>query len=350
MINIDSIISKYSLKADSFIRLFSSCVPVKGARRSTICDLGDESYHFIPNSLYVILDELKKEKAVDVLRSIDSENLKFVDEYLTFLFDNNFCFVTSEPNRFPDLNLDWRSPHKITNAIIDVNESSNHDYKLVVSELDSVGCVAIQMRFYFAPSLKILDDILTTFLNSRVRSIEIVVGFSADYTDEDLVVLVSKHLRITDFILTSSSNNRRLEVPDKSRNKCILFTDNVVKDESCCGVISKENFRVNLPFLSESKNFNSCLNRKVGIDSLGNVKNCPSSSKSFGKLKANFLINIVDDSEFTRNWTVTKDSVAVCKDCEFRYICTDCRVFTKWDKVDEKPSRCTYDPYNAKWT
>jgi hypothetical protein len=47
---------------------------------------------------------------------------------------------------------------------------------------------------------------------------------------------------------------------------------------------------------------------------------------------------------------VRKDDIEVCKDCEFRYICTDCRIF-KNDSNDiySKPKKCNYDPYTNTW-
>ena len=47
---------------------------------------------------------------------------------------------------------------------------------------------------------------------------------------------------------------------------------------------------------------------------------------------------------------ISKDQVKVCKDCEFRYMCSDCSAFTKnpEDKFD-KPLKCNYNPYTAKW-
>ena len=48
--------------------------------------------------------------------------------------------------------------------------------------------------------------------------------------------------------------------------------------------------------------------------------------------------------------SINKDLIDVCKDCEFRYICTDCRAYIQ-DKnnIYSKPAKCNYDPYNAEW-
>jgi MoaA/NifB/PqqE/SkfB family radical SAM enzyme len=53
---------------------------------------------------------------------------------------------------------------------------------------------------------------------------------------------------------------------------------------------------------------------------------------------------------FIENWNISKDEVEICRDCEYRYACTDCRAFT--DKKANKyarPSRCNYNPYQGLW-
>ncbi|HEY4572343.1 MAG TPA: hypothetical protein VIJ26_00200 [Thermoanaerobaculia bacterium] len=38
-------------------QLFACCLPVKGARRSLLCDVQRQAFQFIPNGLYEILTE-----------------------------------------------------------------------------------------------------------------------------------------------------------------------------------------------------------------------------------------------------------------------------------------------------
>ena len=52
--------------------------------------------------------------------------------------------------------------------------------------------------------------------------------------------------------------------------------------------------------------------------------------------------------EFKNYWTINKNQIKVCKDCEFRLICIDCRVFVDDDTdIYSKPKKCKYDPYQA---
>ena len=47
---------------------------------------------------------------------------------------------------------------------------------------------------------------------------------------------------------------------------------------------------------------------------------------------------------------IKKDDIDVCKDCEFRYICTDCRSIIKdLNYRYSQPVKCKYNPYLGKW-
>lgn len=66
---------------------------------------------------------------------------------------------------------------------------------------------------------------------------------------------------------------------------------------------------------------------------------------SLGNINNLHKVNLSDLE--TEYWTIKKDDIDICKDCEFRYICSDCRV-----QVEHKyarPNTCIYNPYTNKW-
>lgn len=136
-----------------------------------------------------------------------------------------------------------------------------------------------------------------------------------------------------------------------SSGECsITFSREIIESCFSCGYISKEGFEVNIPLFTEAQKFNTCLNRKISIDENGDIKNCPVLQKSYGNIKTVSLQSAIAQKEFKELWEVNKDQIDVCKDCEFRYICTDCRAFISDDRNRfSKPSKCSYDPYSARW-
>lgn len=72
--------------------------------------------------------------------------------------------------------------------------------------------------------------------------------------------------------------------------------------------------------------------------------------QSFGNIKDTTLQEALDQPDFKKYWNVTKDQIEVCKDCEFRYICTDCRAYTEHpENMYAKPLKCGYNPYTCEW-
>jgi len=63
---------------------------------------------------------------------------------------------------------------------------------------------------------------------------------------------------------------------------------------------------------------NNCLNRKISIDTKGNIKNCPSTQKSFGNIKNTTLADATEKLVFKKYWN-NKNKIHLCKNCEFRY-------------------------------
>ena len=76
--------------------------------------------------------------------------------------------------------------------------------------------------------------------------------------------------------------------------------------------------------------------------------------QSFGNIKDTTLEEALNHPEFKKYWNITKDQIEVCKDCEFRHICTDCRAYTERTHFQEdidlsKPLKCGYNPYTNEW-
>jgi SPASM domain peptide maturase of grasp-with-spasm system len=95
---------------------------------------------------------------------------------------------------------------------------------------------------------------------------------------------------------------------------------------------------------------NTCLNCKLSIDKNGDIKNCPSIKESFGNISTTSINKVLENSNFKKYWNIKKDEIAVCKDCEFRHICTDCRAYLENpEDIYSKPLKCGYNPYTNEW-
>lgn len=330
--------------------LFSDCIPVKGINRSIICDTLSNDYYFIPNGLYDILEKYDGETVEFVKKEFENEYDEIIDEYFDFLFSKNIIFYTAKPEFFPKISLEWDSPSIITNAIIDY-ENVIHDFKDIIQQLELLKCSHLQLRFFSKVHLEFVANLLT-ILNqekSRILSIDFILPYNKSFEKSDIDLLIENNSRVHSFILYNAPQEKKYDAM-ANRMGYFIQTKRQILNEKSCGIISSEYFYANIKLFTESLNHNTCLNRKISIDRLGNIKNCPSMSESYGNIKNTTLKKVIADVGFKKYWNINKDQIDICKDCEFRHICTDCRAYKEDPENDySKPLKCGYDPYTNEW-
>lgn len=328
-------------------KLFECCFLVKGHRRSIICDVQRLSYDFITNDLYNIITQCDGSSIDDVKAMFTEDQHETLDEYFDFLLGKEYIFLTETPELFPKIDEQWELPYLITNSIVDVDANSNHNYKHIIDNLDDMGCQSIEFRFFDEVTLEEIESIVMAGSMGGIRGFQFSIPYNESINLETYGELLMKNQRVTHILVHSTPPGGAFNNEDKA----IIFTEDTIKSEHDCGRVCKTNFSCNQTFFFESKSFNNCLNRKFSIDKNGNIKNCPSLNKSYGKANdvANFA-TIANDPGFQELWSTNKDQIDVCKDCEFRYICLDCRAYTQ-DENNKyaKPKKCNYDPYTATW-
>ena len=335
------------IQAAEVFKLYANCLPVKGARRSSICDLQKHRMRLIPNDLFYILTDLAGLPTTEIKRRFNGNCDEVIDDYFAMLTEEAYGFWCDEPERFPKLDLTWQRPETITNAIIDVDRSSKHDYHSLFSQLDELGCQALQIRAYDELTLADLEEILTHCQRHRLRHVDLVIKYQPELTAETLSAFCIDHQVISRITIHSSPQKSRLRADPFST---VIDYHKFPVTPSSCGVVSPRLFTLTVGHFTEAQNFNTCLNRKIGIAADGEIKACPAMGHSFGNAGRIKLKSVVDDPQLVQIGAITKDKVAVCRDCEFRYVCTDCRAYTQ-NAGDpySKPAKCTYDPYTATW-
>ncbi|MDN3636146.1 grasp-with-spasm system SPASM domain peptide maturase [Neolewinella lacunae] len=178
---------------------------------------------------------------------------------------------------------------------------------------------------------------------------EVILPYSEETTPENLANLGKLNPYIFSFTVFSSPENKFINTR-KDVFGLIFYSKEAVYSEKCCGKISPSFFTINTKTFTESVNFNSCLNRKIAIDVEGRIKNCPSMSDSFGIAGNITFEEILKKPSFKDKWNINKNLINVCKDCEFRYVCTDCRAYIENPEESlSKPLKCGYDPYTGEW-
>ncbi|MFL0063913.1 grasp-with-spasm system SPASM domain peptide maturase [Tenacibaculum maritimum] len=329
------------------LHLFSSIKMTKGIVKSVMIDLEQNDFHIVPNDLIDFIIKNKGKLKKEIFSSYPTKEHETIEEYLSFLLKENLIFFSElESIYFPDISDDWDSYSEISNSIIDIYSNKNTDkLDYIKSILTKLNCQNIEIRFFYKPTLNLLNRILTTFKDSIIRSISLTMPLIKDHVLlEELLV---KYKRIMDINLYGEE---KFEFETKSP----IFFFRSKKPTMSCGVITGQGFAMNINSFTESRQFNSCLNRKLSINiETGYIKNCPSLPKTYGNIFKDDISTIISSKEFQKLWKVTKKEVSICDVCEFRDICTDCRGFTEMPLdgyKHGKPLKCGYDPYLGEWS
>lgn len=338
------------MKQSSFI-LFADCIPVKGFNRSIICDTKNNNYYFIPNGLYDILEKYNGRTIQEIKEDFEHRYDAIIDDYFEFLFQNRIIFFNSNPELFPKLSTEWDSPSLITNIIVDYDEVI-HDFKALIPQFETLKCSYIQLRFYKKINLDYIKSIGTLLKTekSRIVSVDFIIPFYENFNLEELHNIISENSRIHSITLFNAPEDKSF-APLRQKMGYIMLVKRNILNEKHCGIINEEYFYSNIKLFSESQKHNTCLNRKLSIDKNGSIKNCPSMPENFGNIKETTLLEALNKENFKQYWNIAKDQIEVCKDCEFRHICTDCRAYTEEPENSySKPLKCGYDPYTNEWS
>ncbi|MGX5686946.1 grasp-with-spasm system SPASM domain peptide maturase [Chryseobacterium cucumeris] len=336
----------------NYFNLFANILITKGATRILISDLQRNVSELYPLELYEIIEGLKNSSVEDLLKDYDQESKVIIQEYINLLLEKEYGFITKSDwdRNFPPLSFEHHEPSAITNLFIEMEDIGI--IKKIFPSIENLGIKHLVIYSLKPLPLKDCIEIDEIFKTSVLSGIEIFSPFHQEVNLPFIQALQKNTVRIYSLIFYNCP-----EAPFKVKDE-YRFSLNFLKDDlkiSACGKVELKYFNTNITKVIEAVNHNSCLYKKVGIDRKGDIKNCPLMSESFGNIHKHSLENTVNQPEFTKYWNLTKDQIEICKDCEFRYVCTDCRAYTENTLKNKeglnisKPLKCGYNPYTGAW-
>lgn len=121
------------------------------------------------------------------------------------------------------------------------------------------------------------------------------------------------------------------------------------------GLILGPDFSASPDFFQRSVEGHNCLAGKITITDNGNILPCIFSREQIvGNVRQKSVEKALE-GKIQKIWGLTKDDVLVCQDCEYRYVCFDCRPISEGassgnGQYETAPyPRCTYNPYEGVW-
>jgi len=196
-------------------------------------------------------------------------------------------------------------------------------------------------------------------LTKTLRALELLKQYGVTTRVETVLMKVNEHTleETEEWIQESGFNHRR---PDPIRPKgrgdnprLFPSKENAVQ----YGYKLGPNFRADLGTLSRYFSGHSCMAGKITITDEGDVLPCIFSRNMVtgNVVEAGSLSGVIFGAALQRVWNTTKDNVLVCQDCEYRYVCFDCRPLSqgvangRGDYLTAPYPRCTYNPYTGEW-
>ena len=316
---------------------------VNGITRSLVTNLMSKEIWLIPEAMSLMFSNNRSGSQASLELEFETE---YVYQYLDFLREKKLIFPTIVDTVESKINTEYFRSSEITNCILVIDKYTIAFLGNIVIQLSKMQTTHVQLQISMCCDLRLLKDILASFDRSTIEGIEIHFKYYEGLEIQWLIDLMDKYKRVSFIVLLNYIGNllsvdKRL-IGVKEANVSTLTLS--------CGMISSDYFVSNIEFYSESQFFNTCLNRKVSICADGEIKNCPSMPTSFGNISNTNIIDAINKPGFKKYWNINKDKIHVCKDCEFRYICTDCRAYVE-DPEDilSKPLKCGYNPYTGEW-
>lgn len=157
---------------------------------------------------------------------------------------------------------------------------------------------------------------------------------------------------IVDFVKENNIRSNRYDVIRNvfggTQNKHTCTNESVINGVKR----TKANFKITKEKFDKNAKYNSCWNGKLAITDSGDVIPCVFERDMIcGNVNYKSIDEIIESDELQYCWGMSWENVEICRDCEYRYACKDCRPLAKSveGKLYTKNPRCMYNPYTGMW-
>ena len=331
---------------------FESCKVIKGFKKSIILDFQRNKIFNVPNSFKYFIDKTNKTSLNELYEKYGSESKAILDEYVNFIEENELgAFLSKEEKKsFPVLDTSWFMHSHITNCCIEISKIDSEFLNRLENIFILCNIQSVLFKFEMFDNDQILS--LLEFINiSVLKECEIIFFSPLGLNKKVISDIAFQSLKINRFYIYGSKKN--LIVNSKTYDTYYINQSyDTLREKSLVNFYPHIDFKFNN--YTESQKHNLHFNRKLYINSEGEIKNAFELDEKYGNINAlknpNDLHEIINNETFKKYWDVTKNDTLVCKDCEFRYICIDNRVPIKLnDNTWYYKKECAYNPYIAKW-
>lgn len=318
-------------------------------------DLQRETYYYIPNALAEILECHNGKTLPSILNLFDSKESLIIEKYFNFLTEKELIFWMDSSCgmsqfNFPKLNTTYSFSGTIQSVVFYLDNLTNYNLKTCLEQLNGFGIQFVQLRWNSVTTIAEIEQILSFFHLTGVKSIEVIAPHSEEFTAYSISQFLTKPLsnRLSKMVFYSAPENAVISHANAGLQSIISIQKDV---DISIEKLNQKDFVINTDFYLESLNFNPYYNLKLLIDSSGYIKHDNHSENNFGSVNEGALESVLNNTEYTGLWNIRKDDCSICNTCEHRNICPDRRIPTRQEnngmwKFEEM---CPYNPEIGTW-
>lgn len=344
------------LNKDLYLIMATSCKLITGKYRSVIIDYDRDAIYYIKNEFAIVLNNFNRQTIRLIEQSMDDEeSLENLHQFIDFLIDKEIIYLTSTPENFPERTTEIKkTPSILDNLIIEIDGKfwNPELEERVIESISQCFVSDIQLRLFSFVEYDFISNLLKKIEEAGVKYIELVCSLKHIPSIDSIKLLLTETPLLSAVYIFETEMSLHENVSNNSEAETITYGDlYLIKGEyapnETCGIINLHSLdfsgidAFNLLHIK-----NGCLYKKASIDTMGNIRNCPSLPQIWGNIYNNELLEIVAKDEFRQMWDIHKDLIEGCKDCELRYCCSDCRAHVN---LYAKPKQCMYNIDKGKW-
>lgn len=199
-------------------------------------------------------------------------------------------------------------------------------------------------------SQSVLDNTAAQLANVKIECISVLGG--NPLLQPDTLNYIKTRFQATEFRIMMLPGQLKGMEKEKASVEEMGFT---VVNSICCidhaNPLSEEDMTLNLMEFFYNKEYNPCWGNRIAVDVNGDIKPCPWSGKILGNITRTSLKRLVFSGGFDEFWQLPKEKFQVCKECEYRNTCPDCRVTAEKQtgSLHGKTHNCSYSPDTGQW-
>lgn len=330
-----------------YINLPPSVVVTVGASYAAIFDMEANIYASIPKEWGEFLDSSQMffyTYNKNMLIKNGNNEVLADRELINFLIENQFGLVSDRIISFDRYHIGtWEIPFQYETLLIDADSSES--LNRTIAHLPKRQFARFtQIRLFYSPTITEIDTICDLIVKNNYYNCDIVTNFNRNENVSGYYnnILLKYPYHLSKLILMNSLTNADTYYPRLILNKRNL------ENCSLCGHVDRMMLSINIDTYMKYYKGNTCLWKKISVDSNGEIKNCPSMNYSYGNIEKTDILKVLYDKQYLFYSNIKKNQIKVCRDCEFRIFCTDCRfkILNKND-IYSKPE-CEYNPFIKK--